>query len=311
MQDLRLTLIIVGTFVILALLVHGLWTNRKERSSLFGDRPLKRLKQKRKNLDDDDSLTDGVGEVRILSQQQRRDQNVISDPLVTSSIEPTFSSNSDGEHLSDLDHYQVSGVTSFADNEELSKQRTLDLDFSTELPVSQPATTLLDLHNTAHTQSNTLEQVVPHLQRETVEEIVLVVHVTGLNGQMLDGGFLLNSILQAGLHFGAMNVFHQHVAPTGTGPVLFSLVNMLKPGSFDPENMHSFATPGISIFMMVPSYGDANQNFKLMLQTAQRIADDVGGNVLDDERRMMTPQKIEAYRARIRAVLEKNAKKQH
>ncbi|MGM3172872.1 cell division protein ZipA [Dickeya lacustris] len=313
MQDLRLILIVVGAIAIIALLLHGLWTSRKERSSLFRDRPVKRLKPKRDDAVLDEAEEDGVGEVRVTSSSRSsgapafghydsshdertsapatRQEPALYDPLLDASAPP------------ETVHARRPAVAESAPQPEPVYRQA-----------PQPQQPAAPVTETPVTFSPTASSAIPVTptpsvppQPEAVREVVLVLHVAAHQGGVIGGELLLQSVLQSGFQFGEMNIFHRHVNPSGSGPVLFSLANMVKPGSFNIDTMAEFSTPGVSIFMMVPSYGDASQNFKLMLQSAQRIADDVGGVVLDDERRLMTPQKVEAYKGRIRDVLRANS----
>ncbi|MEY4474639.1 MAG: cell division protein ZipA [Pseudomonadota bacterium] len=328
MQDLRLILIVVGAIVIIALLLHGLWTSRKERSSLFRDRPVKRAKQERVETLIE-SLDEGVGEVRVRAAHPHEKPSFShidhddAPPVIkhtetkpvqvkAESRQTPFAAGQTGSEQIENDDPLLGGQSV---EQPLHESRGEPLLGSVDESYSQPSHAELQ-----HVAQRSPQEASQHteLQSESVaspsevkpqklKETVLVLHVAAHHGGTLGGELLLQSVLQSGFQFGEMGIFHRHLSPAGSGPVLFSLANMVKPGSFDPDTMSEFSTPGISIFMMVPSYGDANQNFKLMLQSAQRIADDVGGVVLDDERRMMTPQKLETYKARIREVLDAKA----
>ncbi|QKJ88116.1 cell division protein ZipA [Paramixta manurensis] len=330
MQDLRLILIVVGAIAIIALLLHGLWTSRKERSSVFRDRPHKRLKQ-----NDEENLTDvedeGVGEVRVRRAPTRPAHD--DEPAFGG-----FTAEDEEPEIQPAPRKQPEPVRHVATPDDAAQRDPLFDDdapsIAEQAPVvapraPEPVRVKPEPQFAPSEQKDPLlddeafddeEEVQPEPElrqqaaqptaaprEERSKETVLVLHVAAHAGGTLNGESLLQGVLQAGFQFGEMNIFHRHLNPAGSGPVLFSLANMVKPGSFNPDEMADFTTPGVSIFMMVPSYGDANQNFKLMLQSAQRIADDVGGVVLDDERRMMTPQKLETYKARIRDVIDANA----
>ncbi|EPE2786506.1 cell division protein ZipA [Serratia marcescens] len=331
MQDLRLILIVVGAIAIIALLLHGLWTSRKERSALFRDRPAKRSQKEREQTPIDD-LEEGVGEVRVRAPHPQDEpsfghfdaarEEPVAGPKPAPAAAPAPRAVQPAAHqtpppLSQRPEYDDILLNNYAPDEEPAEPqqpqpaarrepRVDDLPHEHGAPqVAEPA-----FHaEPAPVQPapETAPQPAAAPIQAKLKETVLVLHVAAHQGGVIGGEVLLQSVLQAGFQFGEMGIFHRHISPAGSGPVLFSLANMVKPGSFDPDMMSDFSTPGVSMFMMVPSYGDANQNFKLMLQSAQRIADDVGGVVLDDERRMMTPQKLETYKARIREVLENNA----
>ena len=113
---------------------------------------------------------------------------------------------------------------------------------------------------------------------------VLVLHVCAREGEVLAGAELLPCLLTLNFKFGEMNIFHRHEDNAGTGKVLFSMANMVKPGVFDPDNMEQFTTQGVALFMTLPGHGDSLRNFSIMLNSACQLADDLGAEVLDDRR---------------------------
>jgi len=129
---------------------------------------------------------------------------------------------------------------------------------------------------------------------------VLIINIMAQRGTVFPGGDLLDALLKAGLRFGDMNIFHRYSDVKGEGELLFSMANMVKPGTFDLDAMDEFETPGVSLFMTLPLKADSMQSFDLMVDTARDIADGLGGELKDEQRSVMTRQTIDHSRERIR-----------
>jgi cell division protein ZipA len=145
-------------------------------------------------------------------------------------------------------------------------------------------------------------------QQEKIDRIVTL-YVMAPDGHTFNGADVVVAAEKTGLEFGDMSVFHRLVeSRVDKGPV-FSMANLLKPGSFDMQNVRSIQTPGLSLFMTLPGPLSALDAWDAMLPTAQRLAELLNGVVLDEERNTIGRQRIQFMRDELRAydrVQEKN-----
>lgn len=163
-----------------------------------------------------------------------------------------------------------------------------------EAPEDSTAHSSTDADIDEHMYANDEPQSAPAAPDE-----VIIINVMAREGQAFAGEMLLDTLLQVGMRYGDMNIFHRHARESGEGPVLFSLANMVKPGTFDLDNMASFQTPGISLFLTLPLRVDSIKAFDIMRDTAWAIADGLGGELKDENRSVMTRQTMEHCRQRI------------
>ncbi len=129
---------------------------------------------------------------------------------------------------------------------------------------------------------------------------VVVLNVMAKEGYAFHGEDLMQTLITNGLKFGEMAIFHQRLGNDSRGPVVFSVANVLNPGTFNLNDMANFSTVGISMFLALPSPINNLEAFDMMLGTAQRLCDVLDGDLKDDHRNVMTAQTIEHYRQRIR-----------
>lgn len=263
---LREWLIVIGIIVIAGILFDG-W--RRMRG---GKGKLKfKLDRNLANLPDvDDDSNDLLGPARVVNRNNEPQLNETDLPAVNAR----------------------EGIREPAAKRRHKEPRQGDLHFAAEEPVP----TLLDPVVGEDDESEKEPEVAR--DQSPVEE-VLVINVLARDPGGFRGPALLQNILESGLRFGEMDIFHRHESMAGNGEVLFSMANAVKPGTFDLDDIDHFTTPAVSFFLGLPGPRHPKQAFDVMVAAARKLASELNGELKDDQRSVLTAQTIEHYRQRI------------
>lgn len=271
---LREWLIIIGLLVISGILFDG-WRRMGGRSRV-------RIKLERNfkgvpEAGDDDEL---LGPPRVIGQDER--------------AEPSFGEDLNEDALAEEPVFQEPQQGGLNLEEPAQAPPTSPLRFRTpraervkKEPVAEPAMSAVDDEKDSASRDS-----LP------VEEI-LIINVIARGEEGFLGSEMMQSIMESGLRYGDMDIFHRHESMTGNGDVLFSMANALKPGTFDLEALDTGHVRAVSFFMGLPGPRHPKQALDLMIASARKLAQELGGDLKDESRSVLTAQTIEHYRQRI------------
>ncbi|OYY74611.1 MAG: hypothetical protein B7Y40_04530 [Gammaproteobacteria bacterium 28-57-27] len=108
------------------------------------------------------------------------------------------------------------------------------------------------------------------------------------------GSVLLPLFARMGFEFGELNVYHYE---DKRGQVLFSLMNGVAPGTFDPSTLAEQSTPALALFLRLPITRQPTLVLEQFLDLAYHMADALNATMLDDRREELSTESVDRMRA--------------
>lgn len=163
----------------------------------------------------------------------------------------------------------------------------------TEPPTSRLEPTL--------TKSNLNEENTNHTNISTQHDIdnYIILQLMAPTQRPYRGYELIQTLTSAGFHYGKMNIFHFYADPLNKTELLFSLASAIEPGTFDLDNIGEIVCPGLCLFMSIHKVKSALTAFDVMWDTAQILAQDLGGTLCD--RQLLPINDLTRYHSQLHA----------
>jgi cell division protein ZipA len=264
MEQLRWILLAVGVAIVVAVY---LWGRAKKRGINYPTYVENDNVAAFSATDEEDGWCDGVGPVRVV-------QRFNDDEIDAFNIDESVSTDA----VSDVYNKSALSEVTLAEG----------TDAEIESKIESKITPAAAVHNKTD-EDKTSEQKSTLSSSNDVVSLYLVAQ----KGNDLKGEQILSAAYAVHLEYGEMNIFHRKDAQ---GKTIFSLVNMMEPGTFDIDRMHEMSTRGISLFTQLSLCDNPVQALDDMLICAHSLASMLSIQLCDQHRQLLNKVFTKALR---------------
>ncbi len=316
MNEVRLTIFVIGALVLLGIWLHWRWLDAPDARDRRTARRATRAAAERAELASaDDKQRSRLAAARRQNAslaQAREADDFPDDPFAEVASEeprrePTVddlpeSDATDGRHEPSLD---ASGLDDLdADDDRLPVLE--DIASTSEFPCETDEPEMAGAPETDEADDPPAEAGTSESRDAsgTQEEFILVLHVMAADGAFINGRDIDRVLEGLGLVFSEEGIYHylNEVSAEDEAVQVFSVANMLEPGTFDTARLDEIATPGLALFSVLPGEHPGPRVLEQMLALASEMADQLEGEVLDDRRRPLTSKRRIELASRVRAL---------
>jgi cell division protein ZipA len=133
--------------------------------------------------------------------------------------------------------------------------------------------------------------------------MLLTLHVVA-RAEPFEGGAIVQAAGHCGLEPGEMEIFHCCLGDEDHRQTLFRMANMVKPGTFPFGAMAEFTSPGLTLFAELDGTHDDPGRMEELLGTAHTLAEELDGELLDENREPFTTEVERRLRDRVMSFVE-------
>lgn len=178
------------------------------------------------------------------------------------------------------------------------------LNYQAEQAISKPVPVMVQVEKVEEPEEIVEESPIkpspasPKPPRKESDDLVIALTIVAPDKTRFSGKAIKAALESSNLQFGDLLIYHRFTAGSRKQSI-FSVANILDPGTLLPDKFATLTTPGLLIFARLPGPVNGLALFDDLLETAQLLTNKLGGTLSDDRREPISESRLEAMRSRI------------